>query len=66
VPGDGEACPTDCSMPRIDFPENWIDKLRNITHENPMSLNCDIYTDADCGTWPPLEEGGACVAEIIP
>ena len=65
IPEVEEACPTDL-MPAIDFPQEWIDDLRKMRLENPMSLDCDIYSDEGCDTVPPLEEGGACVAEIIP
>ena len=65
VPDDGETCPS-YLMPTVDFPEDWIKNLRRMTHENPLSLNCDVYNDDGCDTIPPLEVGGACVAEIIP
>jgi hypothetical protein len=64
IPESGEVCPTD-SMPPIEWTEDLLDNLRTISYENPMKLTCNPYMDNSCETQPPLEEGGACVAEII-
>jgi hypothetical protein len=63
IPGSGDSCPT--MIPQTDFSQELLDNLRAITHLNPISLNCDSYVDATCNTDPPMQQGGACVAEIL-
>lgn len=59
---DPSTCPS--TVPRTDYAD-LIPILRSFQWENPYSLECDPYEDANCDTTPPLEaEGGACVVEF--
>jgi hypothetical protein len=64
APESGEECPMD-SMPQVAFSDDLLTTLKTITFENPISLSCNPFTDEGCVTEPPLEQGEACVAEII-
>jgi hypothetical protein len=63
IPEPGESCPAD--MPQINFTEVLLTNLRTIPLENPIDLTCNPYQEENCEANPPLEDGGACVAEII-
>jgi hypothetical protein len=64
IPEPGEPCPN-LSMPQVEYSQEILDSFRSITLENPIVLDCDPFEDAGCDTFPPLEQGGVCVAEII-
>lgn len=61
---NGTECPVEL-QPQTNF-TNLIPILRNFTWDNPMSLDCNPYVDASCNTNPPLQDGGACVVDIVP
>jgi len=65
VPEEGDACPTE-REPITDYSE-LVPILRSFTLSNPFTFDCDPTdpSEADtCDTDPPLQEGGACVAEF--
>lgn len=64
VPEPGEDCPVD-SIPQVKFSTTVLSTLQSIALENPIALTCNPFSDDSCDTDPPLEQGEACVAEII-
>lgn len=63
IPASGEACPVNRTPP-TDF-GSLIPLYRSLTWKNPyLPLECDPYSDSNCGTTPPLQIGGACIIQV--
>lgn len=61
VPDKGQACPS-ADMPQTSF--RFTDKLRNMTWDNPVELNCNPYEEDNCTLTD--SEGNAVGSEIVP
>lgn len=76
IPSAGETCPSDLE-PNMNFTSTQLSNLLEFELQNPVSLNCnpyDVTTFSDntssssiaCDLEPtPLQEGGACVIDLI-
>lgn len=63
IPGANETCPA--NKPQTDF-SDLFDTYEGLTLENPHILTCNPFQDDDeCETVPPLENGEACVVELV-